>query len=154
MAGAKAMKILRAAFILLTLTLADLGAFGQGPYPITITRIRMLDITGNPQTDFTKGAMAVVEVTLQAQFYGPSLSYLLIVEIFDPSGHVVYIGFVTDSILPGQTKTSGTGYSIPMNAETGTYTVKVFVWNGWPSQQGGNWAALAASGQVTFTVRG
>lgn len=123
-------------------------------YPIVITGIRTLDIMGNVKTSFARGSTVVVEVTIQSQVYayGPPTQYLLIVEIFNPQQYVVFIGFVIDVIDPGATKTAGSGYLIPTGASTGTYTVKVFVWNGWPSQMGNNWEPLADIGQTTFTV--
>ncbi|MEM3389301.1 MAG: hypothetical protein QW491_07810 [Thermoproteota archaeon] len=122
--------------------------------PLEITSIRTLDMTGNPQTSFPRGSTVVVEVTLHSLVspYQPSTQYMLIVEIFNPQGYVVFIGFITDVIDPGATKTAGSGYRIPTGASTGTYTVKVFVWNGWPSQMGGDWKSLAEPGETTFTV--
>jgi len=123
-------------------------------YPIVITGIRTLDMMGNEKTTFARGTTVVVEVTLQSQVYayGPPTQYLLIVEIFNPQGYVVFIGFITDVIDPGATKKAGSGYQIPTGASTGTYTVKVFVWNGWPSQMGPNWQPLSSPGEKTFTV--
>ncbi|MEM3465832.1 MAG: hypothetical protein QW566_05095 [Candidatus Jordarchaeales archaeon] len=123
-------------------------------YTIQIKSIRTLDMLGNPRTSFPRGSTVVVEVTIESLVYayGPSTQYLLIVEIFNPQGYVVFVGFLTDVIEPGATKTAGSGYQIPAGASTGTYTVRVFVWNGWPSQMGGNWEALSAPGETTFTV--
>lgn len=139
--------------IILSLISPYLLISGQ-QYPITITGIRTLDILGNEKTSFARGSTVVVEVTIESQVYayGPSTQYLLIVEIFNPQNYVVFIGFVTDVIEPGATKTAGSGYQIPSGASTGTYIVKVFVWNGWPSQMGGNWEPLAAPGETSFTV--
>jgi len=123
-------------------------------YPIVITGTRTLDMGGNVKTSFARGTTVVVEVTIRSQVspYNPSTPYLLIVEIFDSQGYVVFIGFVTDIIDPGASKTAGSGYQIPAGAATGTYTVRVFVWNGWPSQMGQSWEALATPGRATFTV--
>jgi hypothetical protein len=139
--------------IILTLLSPYLMVSGQSK-PITITRIRTLDMLGNERTSFARGTTVVVEVTIQSEVYayGPPTQYLLIVEILNPQGYVVFIGFITDVIEPGATKTAGSGYQIPAGASTGTYTVKVFVWNGWPSQMGANWEALSDPGEKTFTV--
>ncbi|MEM1548892.1 MAG: hypothetical protein QXR44_06050 [Thermoproteota archaeon] len=123
-------------------------------YPIIITLVRTLDMTGNPQTSFPRGSNVAVESTIQSQAYayGPPLQYLLIVQITDPNDYVVFIGFITDVIPPGGTKTAGSGYLIPVGATVGDYTVDVYVWNGWPSQMGGNFQPLSAPGRTTFQV--
>ena len=123
-------------------------------YPIQITRIRTMDMLGNVKTSFARGSTVVVEVTLESLVYayGPSTQYLLIIRIDSPQGYTVFVGFITDIIEPGATKTAGSGYQIPSGASTGTYTVKVFVWNGWPSHMGDDFEVLAESGQTTFTV--
>ncbi|MBO3809845.1 MAG: hypothetical protein FGF50_09680 [Candidatus Brockarchaeota archaeon] len=123
-------------------------------YPLKITKIRTLDMEGNEKTIFPRGSTVVIEVTLDSLVspYEPPTQYLLIVRIDNPQGYTVFIGFVTDVIEPGATKTAGSGYGIPTGASTGTYTVWVFVWNGWPSQMGTNFKVLAEKKQTTFTV--
>jgi hypothetical protein len=128
-------------------------ASGQSK-PILIKTVKTLDMMGNERTSFARGTTVVVEVTIQSQVYayGPPTGYLLIVEIFNPQNYVVFIGFITDVIDPGATKKAGSGYQIPAGASTGTYTVRIFVWNGWPSQMGPNWESLSDPGEKTFTV--
>ncbi|MEM1558453.1 MAG: hypothetical protein QXG12_07660 [Thermoproteota archaeon] len=133
---------------------------GQTVYPITITNVETLDILGNPQGTFVRGSNVLVESTIYYQQYGyyyyyyyyfdAPLQYMLLVQITDPDGYVVFIGFVKDIIQPGGTKTAGSGYLIPSEALTGGYTVEVFVWNKWPSQPG--WEALSEPGEATFEV--
>jgi hypothetical protein len=139
--------------IILTLLSPYLMVSGQSK-PIAITRIRTLDMDGRGQTSFARGSTVVVEVTIESQVYayGPPTPYLLIVEILNPQGYVVFIGFITDVIEPGATKTAGSGYPIPTGASTGIYTVEVFVWNGWPSQMGSSWQSLSSPRETNFTV--
>lgn len=146
--------IFTAVLLLVSLVLPSICVFGDPDYPILITQVRTIDIQGNPRSSFARGQTVVVEVTLQSQVpaYGPNTSYMLIVEIFDPDGIVVNIGFVTGTIAPGQIQTSGAGYTVPYYARIGTFTAKVFVWNGWPSQKGPDFEVLADQGQVPFGV--
>ncbi len=140
--------------LLIMLLLSPFLLVSGQQYPIKITQIRTMDMLGNVKTSFARGSTVVVEVKLQSLVYayGPFTQYLLIVRIDNPQGYTVFIGFLTDVIEPGATKTAGSGYLIPTGASTGTYTVRVFVWNGWPSQMGGNFEVLAEQGQTTFTV--
>jgi len=152
-AGVAMKRLLALTLLLVSVSLLfQYSPVSANTYPITITQIRTLDSQGTPRSSFARGATAVIEVTIQAAAYGTSVSYLLIVEIFDSNGIVAFIGFVSDSVAPAQIKTSGAGYSIPASAPTGTYTARVFVWNGWPSVMGPSWEALAAPGQTTFQV--
>ncbi len=138
--------------VLTSFLLPNLLVYGQA-YPLVIAGVRTLDISGNPVNSFTRGGTAVVEVTLRStEHYTLTKSYLLIVEVFDPRGYVVYVGFVTDTITGGQTKTCGAGYNIPYNSQPGTYVAKVFCWNNWPSIAGPSWRSWAAPSQVTFNV--
>lgn len=139
--------------IIVVLFMPYLLILGQ-QYPVIITRVRTLDVSGTPQTYFPRGSNVVVESTIRSQAYAydPPLQYLLIVQIIDPNGYVVFIGFITDVILPGGSKTAGSGYLIPVEATVGGYTVEVYVWNGWPSQMGANWKALSAPSGTSFQV--
>ncbi|MEM3715033.1 MAG: hypothetical protein QXF82_08810 [Nitrososphaeria archaeon] len=140
--------------IVMLLLLPYILVLGQWTPPLEITSIKTIDFEGNLKTSFARGTTVVVNVELKSlvSLYQPSTKYLLIIRIDNPQGYTVFIGFITDVIAPGATKTVGSGYQIPAGASTGTYTVKVFVWNGWPSQMGSNFEVLANLGQTSFIV--
>lgn len=128
-------------------------------YPIVITSVITRDLLGNPTSTFSGGDVVVIDVTITYPsayyFYyyyysALSISYMQFIETFDPTLYVMSIGFTQDTIDPGGTKMSGTGFTLPPAVLAGTYSVDVYVWNHWPAQAG--WVAYAASYTVTFTV--
>lgn len=144
------------AFLVLFLSAYTPVTKAQQQYPITIVSVTTRDMQGNVKTEFVRGSMVVVDVTIKGEsliqyYYPQGLSYLLIVEIMKGNS-VYYIGFVKDIISAGQNKSTGIGFTIPADAPTGTWTVKVLVWNDWIAIAGANWAALAEPKTTTFTV--
>jgi hypothetical protein len=131
--------------------------------PLMITRSAITDRVGTPKTSFARGDMVMVNATVEMAtayyyntyyyyyyYYTTSTKYLYIVEIFY-GNTPVFIGFVGHEIRPGGTSTAGIGYSIPMNAPTGTYTVKIFLWSNWLDKGG---VILGGDVTLTFQVTG
>jgi len=130
-------------------------------YPLVIESAWTTDMQGNSKTSFARGEFVVVHVKLKypsppAYYYyqqpGAPISYLLIVEVLTPDQEVLALGFTTGTLSPGDSVETGYGFKIPYDAPTGTYKIKVLVWNGWPAVMGGNWAALAEPEELTITV--
>jgi len=126
-------------------------------YPYVIEQVYTTDISGNVKTQFRRGEFVVVQVKLKAPttyyyYYYAMPSYLLIVEAFTPQVEVLALGFTTGTLSAGATATTGYGFKIPSDAPLGEYTIKVFVWNGWISQMGANWKALAEPVTITITI--
>ena len=125
-------------------------------YPIRIIKVVTTDIAGNPKTTFKRGEFVVVSVTIEypSEYYymGPKIDYLLIVEAFTPELVVVALGFTSGSLASGANITTGYGFKIPTDAPTGTYSIDVYVWNGWPAVMGIEFKPLAKPVTVTITV--
>jgi len=130
--------------------------------PLMITRYATTDRVGTPKTSFTRGEMVIINATVEMAtayyyyytyyyyYYTTPTKYLYIVEILY-GNTPVFIGFVVHEISPGGTSTAGIGYSIPMNAPTGTYTVKIFLWSNWLDKGG---VILGEGVTFTFQVTG
>jgi len=141
---------------LLSLALLATIVLAQEGYPIEITKIETKDLTGVAKTTFTRGEMVVVETELygtpEAYYFPPEgVSYLEIIELFY-GARAIGLTLTRDTIKAGETKIFGGGIPIRLTDPTGTYTVEVYVWNGFPSEMGANWRALAEMGTTTITV--
>ena len=134
-------------------------ALAQG-YPITITSVQIKDLNGYTRTTFNRGEVVVIETTLYGNpgyyyyYYAPEgVSYLEIIEVFwTQKNWVMNLLLTRDTIKTGETKTFGGGYKIRDDDPTGNYLVKVFVWNGFPSEVGAAWAPLADMKTKSFKV--
>jgi len=142
----------------LIITCFALTLIAQPERPMRIEEVRTRDITGVLKTTFRRGEMVVIDVRVygQAVYYyyyeaGVEIQYMCIVEVFYGTT-VMYLGFVRDTIAQGEAKSVGIGFTIPSDAPTGTYRVKVFVWNKWPSEAG--FQILAEPMEITFEVTG
>ena len=143
--------ILAIAFILSFLTVAVLA----NTYPIIISSVVTKDMSGNPTTEFSRGDVVVIETTLEANpsyYFVNPINYLEIIETLY-SARVMGLLMTRDTISSGETKTFGGGMLIRDNDPTGTYTVKVLVWNGFPSEMGTKWKDLADPKTTTFEVK-
>ena len=141
---------------LLSLALFATAILAQEGYPIEIVKIETKDLAGVPKTTFARGEIVVVETELygrpEAYYYPPEgVSYLEIIEMFY-GARVIGLTLTRDAITAGETKIFGGGISTRVTDPTGTYTVEVYVWNGFPSEMGAAWSALAEMGTTTITV--
>ena len=124
--------------------------------PTGIVSVQTQDLNGNPKDTFARGDTVVVNVKIRSQveYYYGSVTYLLIVEDQAPDYTIPGLGFIMDTIDPGAEKSVGCGFRLPYDTPIGTHTIYVFVWNGWPSVMGPDWAELADPASVTITVTG
>ena len=125
-------------------------------YPIRIVEVVTTDMAGVPKTTFKRGEFVVVSVTIEypPEYYymGPEIEFLLIVQVLTPELIVIALGFTLGSLSSGANVTTGYGFKIPLDAPLGTYSIKVYVWNGWPGVMGPQFKALAEPVTVTITV--
>ena len=125
-------------------------------YPIRIVEVVTTDMAGVPKTTFKRGEFVVVSVTIEypPEYYymGPKIEFLLIVQVLTPELIVIALGFTSGSLSSGANITTGYGFKIPSDAPLGTYTIDVYVWNGWPGVMGPQFKALAEPVTVTITV--
>jgi len=128
--------------------------------PLEIKEVWTSDMQGNPKSTFAPGETVVVHVKIEyppGYYYyydGGSISYLLIIEVFTPTSEVLALGFTTGVISSGETVETGYGFTLSSSASSGTYTIEVYVWNGWPAVMGAGWKSLANPVTSSFTVSG
>ncbi|RLE80123.1 MAG: hypothetical protein DRJ51_06400 [Thermoprotei archaeon] len=123
-------------------------------YPMIVTGVATKDMAGNLKSEFERGEMVIVEASFTypgGPYYPEEMSYLVIIELFY-GGRPMGLTLTRGTIRSGETKSFGGGIAIRHGAPTGTYTVEVYVWNGFPSEMGANWAALAEMETTTITV--
>jgi hypothetical protein len=126
--------------------------------PITISNVVTKNFDGVATSTFRRGEMMVVEgqITYGTTYYyyyaGPaSLNYLELVTLWYRNT-MFNLMLRRDSIAPGQTKTVGGGIATRPGDPTGTYTFKIMIWNGFPSEMTSGWASLADPATATVTV--
>lgn len=124
-------------------------------YPIQIKSVTIRDYEGNVRTQFYRGEIVVIETELyyppEYYYYPGGINYLEIITLW----HDVFmygLGVTQGTISSGQTKSFGAGIRLRFGDPTGTYRVKIFVWNGWPSIMGSNWKPLAEPYITEITV--
>jgi len=127
-------------------------------YPLTITSFETKDLSGNPKVTFRKGEIVVVETKISYPaptyyYYAPpgGLSYLQIIGIYY-GGSMTGLSLTRGTINPGESKSFGGGTLIRVTDPSGTYRVKTFVWNGFPSEMGAGWLPLSDIQEKTITV--
>jgi len=146
--------------VLLILGLYGYGLAYQAPFhplalitrPMTIESITFQDRQGNPGTTFPRGKTVVVNVTVSYPsdgYFGLTLDFLQVAEIWDPVDSFAFIGFFLGTIDQGKQVTSGVGWAIPADAATGQYTAEVIVMNQWG---GPGWQVYADLETASFTV--
>jgi len=129
-------------------------------YPLHINSAATYDQSGNAQTSFDRGEIAVVNVTIEMathyyfEYYSQiqintSTEYLLLVQIMKGS-NPIYFGFVSFEIPPAGIQDIGIGFKVDESASVGTYKAKIMVWDTW--DDGGNIIADNSGLEITFTV--
>ena len=169
--------------ILLFVVLNYISALGvftgppPGDKPLRVISSIIVNSTGGVQSSFSRGSIAMVNVTLQhasyyyneyydskpyneyfyhysdvwgSTAYNDSTRYMLMVQI-EKSSTPVSLGFVQQYIDVDEVQSVGIGYAIPSDAPTGTYTVEVFVWDSW-LPDGVILADNSGEVEATFTV--
>jgi len=129
-------------------------------YPLHINSANSLDSAGTVATSFSRGAVVMVNVTLEAanqwidEYYAyhnftASVDYLMLVQIMRGSTPV-YLGFLSSEVSPSGVHSAGVGLKIPGDASTGTYIAKIMIWDSW--NDGGSILADNSGLETTFSV--
>ena len=129
-------------------------ALAQIAYPIVITKVETKDYKGVPKMTFKRGEVIIVEteITCQPVYYAPKpISYLELITMWYRYT-MMGLALTRGAIAPGETKVFGGGIATRVGDPPGTYTFEVYVWNGFPSEMGANWAALAEPKTATVQV--
>jgi len=138
--------------------------------PFHIVHVGTCDANGATKTSFSRGemVMVMVNVTMAQQYYYQyywqqryyytyyyfvsARTPLVIVKVMKGSTPV-FLGSLSSAVSPGGWLNGTVAFTLESDAPTGTYTVTVYVWNGWLSR-GGGVPIADNSGEVTaeFTV--
>jgi hypothetical protein len=115
----------------------------------SITGQQTLNSTGLPQSSFVLGATVLVSATV-TNAWTTSQSALIVVQVTDPRGTVLYPQYVTVTLASGQPIAPSLSFVIPTTGySTGTWTAKIMVLTTWPAQGG---VSIATPVTVAFTV--
>ncbi len=146
--------------VALAVTSLNVTQVSAAGYPMTINSVETISLsTGTVAINFTRGDTIFFKVNVSGvgtyAYVGPGYAYvarsfMMIVRVTDPQGHMVFFGVVKDSISQYETKSYSVGWWIPSGAMPGQYKVKVMIMDNWP------WivpsTALAMYYEATFTV--
>ncbi len=113
-----------------------------------VIEAKTMTLAGLEKSEFEPGEFVVINATVATRYEIPSL---VVAEVFTPEMEPIFIGVLTTQIRPGERIGLATGFTLPLNAVAGTYTVKIFVWTTWPGIPG--WRPLAEVYEMTFEVR-
>ena len=168
-----------ALFVIISYAVA-LGSYTvppPGEKSLHVNSLIIVNSTGDVQSSFSRGSIAMVNVTIQhaSHFYdeyfdskpyddyfdtyyadwgrtayNDSTRYMMMVQI-EKGSTPVSLGFVQQYIDVDEVQSVGIGYVIPSDAPTGTYTVNVYVWDSW-LPDGVILADNSGEVEATFTV--
>jgi hypothetical protein len=128
----------------------------QTTKPIQITKVETKNYQGVPTTQFKRGDVIIVEteITCPAAYYYYAPTGIAYLELITMWYRYTMMGLTLTrgTIAPGETKTFGGGIATRVGDPAGTYTFEIYVWNGFPSEMGKNWAALADPKTASVTV--
>ncbi|MEM2678597.1 MAG: hypothetical protein QXY49_07055 [Thermofilaceae archaeon] len=150
---------MKKATVVFSLTILALLALAQASYPLQITRLETKDFEGVPKTSFRRGEIVVIETTIEGvptYYFITPIEYLEIVTIWYGNSMMGLL-LTRTSITFGETKTFGGGVGIRLTDPIGTYSIEVYVWNGFPSEmaeRGEPWSPLAEARTTTITITG
>jgi len=147
---------MKKATVAFSLTVLALLALAQAPYPLEITGLETKDYQGYSKTSFRRGEIVVIETTIEGAptyYFITPIEYLEIITMWYGNSMMGLL-LTKTSITFGETKTFGGGVGIRFTDPLGTYRIEVYVWNGFPSEMGAQWAPLAESRATTITVTG
>ncbi|MEM2187253.1 MAG: hypothetical protein QW407_05525 [Thermofilaceae archaeon] len=149
---------MKKATVVFSLTILALLALAQAPYPLQITGLETKDYQGYTKTSFRRGEIVIIETMIEVApayyyYYIAPIDYLEIITMWYGNSMMGLL-LTRTSIALGETKTFGGGVGIRLTDPLGTYRIEVYVWNGFPSEKGAQWAPLAESSATTITVTG
>ena len=102
---------------------------------INITYLAITDQTGNQVTNFTKGDIVQLNLTIRNTGV-PFANALISTVILDPSSSVAFLSYTFEDFSVGTEENFILGYRIPQDAPVGAYTAKVMIFTDWPSEGG------------------
>ena len=130
----------------------------SGDLPLDITSLSTLDSSNVSTSMFSTDTVLRVNATIEkATMYFDTpytnftsdTSYRLIITILNPNNIPADLISTQKTISPGESQVVLNDYSIPSNAATGTYTIRILLWSDW-LPDGKNLAPTIE--EVTFDV--
>jgi len=139
---------------------AGTPAYPESPLDVTV---ETLDRNFNPKTTFYTGETVYFKVTAIGRtgyyydtywyaFTEPT-TYFVFLQIKNPRAEYIFLFVDPNRVVnPGETSIETPGWWVPYGSPEGTYTVTVYLTNGWPAEVA-VWIAYAYD-STTFEVRG
>ena len=106
------------------------------PPQLLISNVTITDQNGNPKSNFGRGEVVQFDISITNLGSSEVESFLTAVMVLDPSGTPQFICYALDGIGAGGTRRSVFGFRIPSECPAGTYTARVMIFTGWPSEGG------------------
>jgi len=125
-------------------------------WPIEITKVETKDEKGVIRDRFKRGEVIIVETEILCPptyyYYAPTgVSYLQLITMWFKYT-MMGLTLTRGTIMPGETKTFGGGIATRVGDPTGKYIFEIYVWNGFPSEMGAAWKALAEPRTISVEV--
>ncbi|KAB3534749.1 S8 family serine peptidase [Alkaliphilus pronyensis] len=128
------------------------ATFNVYNYDVLVNNLSILNTNNEESSNFIRNEMVQVEATIKN--LGPEVvNPTIIIKIEDKKGEVLSSGLTVvdlEKLDANESSTIRSFISIPSNAKKDTYTVKVYVWDGW---RGENIEALSSVVEASFTVK-
>jgi len=118
-------------------------------YPIIVDNVVILNGDGNPISNVAPGTQYHVNATNQ-NAGAASLAPMQIIMVMHNDVPVQMMS-ITGTIYADDSSDFSAMFTLPDTSSPGTYTVKVFSWNHWPSQ-GLDWESYSDTYTTTFNV--
>ncbi len=119
-------------------------------YPIIVQNVEILDGDGTPLSSVAPGAQYHVNATNQ-NVGSASLAPMQVIMVMHNDVPIQMMS-ITGTIYAGDSSDFSAMFTLPDTSSPGTYTVKVFSWNHWPSQ-GVDWESYSDTYTTTFNVQ-
>lgn len=117
-------------------TSKNITIYETGILSIEIKNLSITDQNGNPKNNFAKGDIAQFNFTIENTGNLDLKKGLVSIMMLDPSNTPIFLSYTFENINPGAFEELIIGYRIPLDASTGTYTIKIMVFTDWPSKGG------------------
>ena len=96
---------------------------------------KVTDTSGRPLSVFTRGQMASFYVVIKNES-SSAATVLVLNQVKDPKLISVFTGFLKVTLTPGETQEISLGFTLPGDANAGSYSCQAMVWSDWASAGG------------------
>jgi len=102
---------------------------------IKIMEYKVTDASGRPLSVFTRGQMASFYIVIKNES-SKAATVLVLNQVKDPKLISVFTGFVKVTLAPGEIQEISLGFTLPSDANAGSYSCQAMVWSDWASAGG------------------